>query len=927
MAGGQYPTELPFAQPYNALGTQHMLKPRTTIPHRVPLALFVGITCPTNTRPSTRALWLLGLPLVLLILLQLFSCGPVCDVLPVGSGPYIDLREVFTEFRLFNLPQIGPRNSTKAADPTPMLIPRIVHQTYRTRQLPSALRAVRQSWARVNGPAWQMRFYDDEACIDFVRREFPEYLDAYLTLPKDVERSDFFRYMVVLRLGGVYADIDVELRQPLDTVMGPTDTMVVGWEAEVATDAEAFKRHFVRKRQVLQWFFAAAPGHPVLRAACDHIARYARHTFSNNTNRDTLERTGPGMWTDVVLRHAATHPPTKADDPWKVRILPRVAFGVHPAGIDGLTPDAKEIVVLHHFLGSWKKRGGWHKRRSVLQILAGAIMSALQRRHQAAVAEEPITPSVLRLFPVSAAFNPPFTILTHLIGQGDMQSGSDVSAHLTSWGTWQAAMSRASRRPLVVEALVGALGPPGLGTVLVDVSAGTGFFSLAAAARGHKVVAFETSARSIEAFSTSIVYNGFEDRIRLYNVSLGARPSTLCMRERSADDLVQMEAAGSDAGGGQAALAEPNDATAAATRRGYGDPILHALPPADCSVMTVRQTLAHMLMGGAEASKPAASSAVSQAGNAGLQEADAVATVASQALYNNSGLSWDDSALPYQVGALRLSAHGWEGWILEGADTWLERHRPGVVLLEYSPTLVERSGYPGGGVRLLHRLHDLGYAYVAHTGYVCDERWFNITRALRAGGTALGQLPSASSANPSGDKGTGQEADVTKSGAGSASEGGPSQTTAGSVQLPRQPTWCKLKPDLFQLLTDRVHPEVAENVLFIHQTHAIVRGEQLPPDQGASETQAQASSSGVAVAPHDSQQAAAAELQDADLKPSSYVAAQSAASGTKGTAVEAARSDEQGDVVQTAGAQGDAASGWTAGERNVLGRRAGASTA
>lgn len=62
---------------------------------------------------------------------------------------------------------------------------------------------------------------------------------------------------MVLRLGGVYADIDVELRQPLDSIVTPTDTLVVGWEAEVATDAEAFKRHFVRKRQVGAGFLQA----------------------------------------------------------------------------------------------------------------------------------------------------------------------------------------------------------------------------------------------------------------------------------------------------------------------------------------------------------------------------------------------------------------------------------------------------------------------------------------------------------------------------------------------------------------------------------------------------------------------------------------------------------------------------------------------
>ncbi|KAG2453558.1 hypothetical protein HYH02_001777 [Chlamydomonas schloesseri] len=728
------------------------------------------------------------------------------------------------------------------------------------------------SWTRVNGPGWQTRFYDDEACTDFVRREFPEYLDAYLSLPKDVERSDFFRYMVVLRLGGVYADIDVELRQPLDSIVTPTDTLVVGWEAEVATDAEAFKRHFVRKRQVLQWFFAAAPGHPVLRAACDHIARYARHTFSNNTNRDTLERTGPGMWTDVVLRHAAAHPPTLAGDPWKVRILPRVAFGVHPAGIDGLTPDAKEIVVLHHFLGSWKKRGGWHKRRSVLQIVAGAVAAALRRRSEAAPAEEPIAPSVLPLFPVSVSFNPPFTIMTHLVGQGDMQSGSDVSAVLTSWGTWQAALSRPSRRPLVVDALVGSLGPPEQGAVLVDVSAGQGFFSLAAAARGHTVVAFESSGRSLEAFSAAVLYNGFQDRVRLYNVSLGAAPTTLCLRAHAdgaaadgasgsagaagavqgAEGLRALQAAGiGGAAAGAVGTGEVNDAAAAANRRGYGDPAVHSLPLARCSAMTVRQTLAHMLMGGDEAAatgaiSPASVGSATEAGSGAGSSAAAVAGVTGMSLIaplastggasSTSGANASaaaagapndaaapTSALSRRVGALRLSAHGWEGWIMDGAEPWLRVHRPGVVLLEYAPSLIERSGYPGGGLRLLHRLYEMGYVHVAHAGFVCDERWFNISRALRAGGTALGDLASATAAAAHSDA-----AGVAGSGGAQAGGSGRGGIAGELSALPKQPTWCKLKPDMFQLLTDRAHPEVAENILFIHHMHTSVRGEALP---------------------------------------------------------------------------------------------------
>ena len=64
--------------------------------------------------------------------------------------------------------------------------------------------------------------------------------------------------------------------------------------------------------QVLQWIFAAAPGHPALRNICDHIAGSMDTQFSGNKNFDTLERTGPGAFTDVILKHAQLHPLFKA---------------------------------------------------------------------------------------------------------------------------------------------------------------------------------------------------------------------------------------------------------------------------------------------------------------------------------------------------------------------------------------------------------------------------------------------------------------------------------------------------------------------------------------------------------------------------------------------------------------------------------------
>lgn len=61
------------------------------------------------------------------------------------------------------------------------------------------------------------------------------------------------------------------------------------------------------------------------------------------------------------------------DDPWNVRVLPKVHFGVHPLGLDGVSPDDPDIVVLHHFLGSWKKRSWPGGQLSVGKVLRSAL--------------------------------------------------------------------------------------------------------------------------------------------------------------------------------------------------------------------------------------------------------------------------------------------------------------------------------------------------------------------------------------------------------------------------------------------------------------------------------------------------------------------------------------------------------------------------
>lgn len=98
-----------------------------------------------------------------------------------------------------------------------MGIPKFVWQTWKTHTVP-------EKWAESPAsikalcPDFDYRLFDDRDNLEFVEREFPQYLDLYRSFDREIYRADMIRYLRLYKWGGVYMDLDLKLRRPLKEI-------------------------------------------------------------------------------------------------------------------------------------------------------------------------------------------------------------------------------------------------------------------------------------------------------------------------------------------------------------------------------------------------------------------------------------------------------------------------------------------------------------------------------------------------------------------------------------------------------------------------------------------------------------------------------------------------------------------------------------
>ncbi|WP_298810589.1 glycosyltransferase [uncultured Sphingomonas sp.] len=200
-------------------------------------------------------------------------------------------------------------------------IPRVIHQTYFSKDLPAPLRANVDALRALN-PGWEHRLYDDADIERFIAEEYgPAILRRYHAIAPGygAARADLFRYLLVYRMGGVYLDVKSGADQPFDAVLGPDDAFIVAqWHDSVDKPDTLFHPELrgIQGGEFQQWHVIAAPGHPFLRAVIERVLHLidSYNPYRVGVGRHVLRVTGPIPYTLAIVPLLPQHPHRRIRD-------------------------------------------------------------------------------------------------------------------------------------------------------------------------------------------------------------------------------------------------------------------------------------------------------------------------------------------------------------------------------------------------------------------------------------------------------------------------------------------------------------------------------------------------------------------------------------------------------------------------------------
>lgn len=141
----------------------------------------------------------------------------------------------------------------------PQLIPKIIHQTYKTTKIPDQWLQGQQNCQILN-PDYQYILWTDQMARDFIEEQYPWFLKTFDSYKFNIQRADAIRYFILSHYGGIYIDLDDGCNRNLDPLLTVPALVRKTIPTGISNDV-----------------MGAVPNHPFFLKAVSMLERYHRN--------------------------------------------------------------------------------------------------------------------------------------------------------------------------------------------------------------------------------------------------------------------------------------------------------------------------------------------------------------------------------------------------------------------------------------------------------------------------------------------------------------------------------------------------------------------------------------------------------------------------------------------------------------------------
>ena len=229
-----------------------------------------------------------------------------------------------------------------------MEIPKIIHQIWSGIEdpLPEQFRILGETW-KEHHPDWKYELWNHDKMNSFILEFYPQYWDTYQSFKYNIQRWDAIRYLILDKIGGIYADFDTECLKSMNSYLKSKECC---FSVEPKEHATILRLPMLINNAIMM----SIPNHKFMKKVIVEVFESNSNTVYPHRNLEILDTTGPLMLTrtyekygkenNVFLMSAENVSPFTQQD---------TIDYLNNRNIDLLESKLNNAYAIHYFLNTW----------------------------------------------------------------------------------------------------------------------------------------------------------------------------------------------------------------------------------------------------------------------------------------------------------------------------------------------------------------------------------------------------------------------------------------------------------------------------------------------------------------------------------------------------------------------------------------------